>query len=66
MDLVTGLPPVKGKDAILTIMDLGCSHAAIFLPCSTMIMGPGIAQLYHDHIFRWFGLPTRVISNRDP
>jgi hypothetical protein len=25
MDLVTGLPLVKGKDVILTIMDQGCS-----------------------------------------
>jgi hypothetical protein len=31
-----------------------------------MITGPGIAQLYHDHIFRWFGLPTKVISDCDP
>jgi hypothetical protein len=66
MDLITGLPPIKGKDAILTIVDQGCSRAAIFLPCSTTITGPGIAQLYHDHVFRWFGLPTKIISDRDP
>jgi hypothetical protein len=66
MDLITGLLPVKGKDTILTIMDQGCSCAAIFLLCSTMITGPGIAQLYHDHVFRWFGLLTKVISDRDP
>jgi hypothetical protein len=64
--LITGLPPVKGKDAILTIVDQGCSHVAIFLPCSTTITGPGIMQLYHDHVFRWFRLPTKVISNQDP
>ena len=28
--------------------------------------GPKIAQLYMDHVYRWFGLPTKVISNRDP
>jgi hypothetical protein len=66
MDLITGLPPVTGKDAILIIVDQGCSHAAIFLLCSTMITGPGIAQLYHNHIFRWFRLPTKIISDRDP
>jgi len=66
MDLITGLPPVKGKDAILTIMDQGCSHAAIFLACDTTITGPGFAQLYMDHMFRWFGLPIKVISDRDP
>ena len=66
MDLITGLPKHKGKDAILTIVDHGCSRAAIFLPCLTTIMGPEIAQLYMDHIYRWFGLPTKVISDRDP
>jgi hypothetical protein len=66
MDLITGLPPVKGKDAILTIIDQGCSWAAIFLPCSTTITGLGIVQLYHDHVFRWFGLPTKIISDQDP
>ena len=66
MDLITRLPTIRGKDAILTIVDQGCSCAAIFLLCSTTITGPGIAQLYHDHVFRWFGLPTKIISNQDP
>jgi hypothetical protein len=66
MDLITGLLPVKGKDAILTIVDQGCSQVVIFLPCSMTITGPGIAQLYHEHIFRWFRLPTKIISDRDP
>ena len=66
MDLITGLPQRKGYNAILTIVDQGCSRAAIFLPCSTEITGPGIAQLYFDHVYRWFGLPDKIISNRDP
>jgi len=63
MDLITGLPPIQGKNAILTIVDQGCSHAAIFLACDTTITGPGIAQLYLDHVYRWFRLPTKVISD---
>jgi hypothetical protein len=66
MDLITGLPKHKGKDAILTIVDHGCSRVAIFLPCATTITGPGIAQLYMNHVYKWFGLPTKIISNRDP
>jgi hypothetical protein len=38
----------------------------VFLPCSTTITGPGIAQLYLDHVYQWFGLPSKVISDRDP
>jgi len=66
MDLITGLPNSKGYDAILTIVDHECSQGAIFLPCSTTITGPQIAKLYLDHIYRWFGLPKRIISNQDP
>jgi hypothetical protein len=65
MDLIIGLLSIQGKDAILTIVDQGCSCTAIFLLYSVMITGPGIMWLYHDHIFRWFGLPTKIISNRD-
>ncbi len=66
MDLITGLPMQHRYNAILTIVDHGCSRAAIFLPCADTITGPGIAQLYLDHVYRWFGLPSHMISNRDP
>ncbi len=66
MDLITGLPPIRGHDAILTIIDHGCSRSTIFLPCSTTITGVGIAQLYLDHVYQWFGLPTKLITDRDP
>ena len=57
MDLITGLPLSHGYDAILTIVDHGCSHAALFLPCQTTITGPSIAQLYLQHLYPWFGIP---------
>ena len=66
MDLIMGLPQVNGKDAILTIVDHGCSRVAIFIPCSTTITGPRITQLYLWNVYPWFGLPTRIISDRDP
>ena len=66
MDLITGLPLHKGKDAILTIVDQGCSRAAVFIPCTANITGEGIAQAYMDHVYKWFGLPKKIISDRDP
>jgi len=66
MDLITQLPKSKGHDAILTIVDHGCTRAAIFIPCSTTITGEGIANLYLEHVYRWFGLPQKMISDRDP
>jgi len=66
LDLITGLPQCKNINAILTIIDQGCSRAAVFLPCSTTITGPQIARLYLDNVYRWFGLPAKLITDRDP
>ncbi len=38
----------------------------MFLPCSIMITGLGIAALYLKNIYPWFGLPKKVITDRDP
>src|SRR6267154_2476303 len=46
MDLITDLPRSNRYDAILTIVDQGCSKAAKFLPCNKTIDGQGVAQLY--------------------
>ena len=66
MNLITGLLERHNHNTILTIVDQGCSHAAVFLPCNTKITGAGIAQPYFNNIVRWFGIPKRIISDRDP
>ena len=66
MDLITNLPPSNKYDSILTIVDQGRSKAAKFLPCHKTIDGQGVAQLYFKHLFPWFGIPKRIISDRDP
>ena len=66
MDLITQLPRNGTYDVILTIIDHGCTRAAIFIPCSTSITGEGIADLYLNNVYQWFGLPRKMISDRDP
>jgi hypothetical protein len=66
MDLITDLPPSNKFDSILTIVDQGCSKAAKFIPCNKTIDGQGVAGLYLMHLFPWFGIPKRIISDRDP
>ena len=66
LDLITQLPKANGYDTILTIVDQGCSQAAIFIPCHTMITGEGIAMSYLKNVFPWFGVPSKVISDQDP
>jgi Integrase zinc binding domain len=66
MDLITDLPLSSKYNAILTIIDQGCSKALCFLPCTKNIMGEGIAMLYLRRLLPWFGLPCCIISDRDP
>jgi hypothetical protein len=66
MDLITDLPLSNKYDAILTIVDQGCSKAAKFIPCNKTIDGQGVATLYFKHLFPFFGIPKRIISDRDP
>jgi hypothetical protein len=66
LDLIMDLPLSQGYDSILTITDHDCSKAAIFLPCLKTITGEGIAHLYVQHVFPHFGVPRRVIFDRDP
>ena len=65
LDLIVDLPPSQGHDSILTITDHDVSKAAIFLPCSQTITGEGIAALFATHVFPHFGVPRKVISDRD-
>ena len=66
MDLITNLPESQGFNAVLTIIDHGCSKAAKFIPCSTTITGQEVATLYLQHLVPWFRIPQKIISNRDP
>jgi hypothetical protein len=66
MDLITQLPTSNGYDTILTIVDHGCMRAAVFLPCRTTVTGQEVAKLYYDNDYQWFGLPNKVIFDRDP
>jgi hypothetical protein len=63
MDLITQLPKNGPYNAILTIINHGCTRAALFLPCATTITGEGIAELYLHNIYQWFGIPKKIITD---
>ena len=66
MDLITDLPESSVFNAVLTIIDHGCSKAAKFIPCTTNITREGVTALYLQHLVPWFGIPHKVISDRNP
>ncbi len=66
LNFITKLPMSQGYDSILTIMDHDCSKAVILIPCYKEIGAEGVAGLLVKHLFIRFGLPTKMISDRDP
>ena len=66
MDFITKLPISSGYNSILSVTDQGSSKAAIFLPCKEQIDALGVVRIYAKHVFPHYGIPKRVISDRDP
>ena len=66
LDFITKLPPSQGYDSILTIMDQGCMKMTHFVPCKETITAEETAQVFLEVIVRRYGLPGKIISDRDP
>ena len=66
VDLVTDLPPARGFDSILTIVDQGLTKGAYFLPTNKTATSADITMQYHNAIYPNFGIPDAVISDRGP
>ena len=66
MDLITDLPPVDEHDSILVVVDQGLSKGVILLPCSKTLTSEGTAKLLLENLYKRFGLPDKIISDRGP
>ena len=65
MDYITKLPKsLEGYDAILVVVDQ-LSKRAHFIPTTSDATAERTAQLFFDYIWKYHGLPTRIISDRD-
>jgi hypothetical protein len=65
LDFITKLPHSQTYDTILTITDT-FSKASIFVPCNETIDSEKTALLYATYVLPHYGLPSRIISDRDP
>ncbi|CAI7867914.1 unnamed protein product [Closterium sp. NIES-53] len=66
LDFITGLPPTNaGHDAILVVIDK-FSKMGYFIPTHTTARTEETAQLFLKHIISQHGIPTTLISDRDP
>ncbi|GJP49466.1 hypothetical protein CLOM_g8665 [Closterium sp. NIES-68] len=66
LDFITGLPPTtSGHDAILVVIDK-FSKMGHFIPTHTTARTKETAQLFVRYIISQHGIPTTLISDRDP
>ncbi|GJP52666.1 hypothetical protein CLOM_g11761 [Closterium sp. NIES-68] len=66
LDFITGLPPTtSGHDAILVVIDK-FSKMGHFIPTHTTARTEETAQLFVRYIISQHGIPTTLISDRNP
>jgi transposase InsO family protein len=66
MDLITDLPLADRFDSILVVVDQGLSKGVILIPCNKMVTAEGTAHLLMENLYKRFGLPDKIISDRGP
>ncbi len=65
MDFITNLPVTEsGNDCMFVIIDTFTKYVSI-IPCKTSIGAKEVAKLFFDNIICMFGLPDKIVSDRD-
>ena len=66
MDLVASLPQIAARyDAVFTVVDR-FSKLVKFTLCTSTSSAAELAQLFmHQIVYQW-GLPKKIVSDRDP
>ncbi len=65
MDFMVSLPPSKGFDAIMVVVDR-FSKMAHFIPTKDEATAQETRTLFFSHIFKHHGLPNDIVSDPDP
>jgi hypothetical protein len=65
MNFVSGLPKSKDKDVLMVIIDKLTKYYHL-VALSHPFKAFEIAQVFLDNIYKLRGLPTKIITDRDP
>jgi len=65
VDFITKLPLAQGYNAILVVVDQ-LTKIVHFIPTTEKTMAEGLAKLFRDNIWKLYGLPKSIISDRGP
>jgi len=65
MDFTSDLPPSEQNETILVVVDRLTKMATFILCRGSRPNAPHTARLIFDNIFRFYGLPIDIVSDRD-
>ncbi len=65
MDFMVNLPPSRGFDAIMVVVDR-FSKMAHFIPTKDNATAQKTRRLFFTHVFKHHGLPKDIVSDRNP
>ena len=63
VDFTTDLPPLKGYDAPMVVVDHELTKGVILVPCHKTTDTSQAAKLFVKHVFVHFGIPNVLISD---
>ena len=66
INFITDLPESNRYNVLYVAVDHDLTKAIVLIPCTKTIDAIGTAKLYHDNVYWRFGLPNRIISDREP
>jgi len=64
-DFITKLPLAQGYNSILVVVDW-LTKIVYFIPTTEKISAEGLARLFRDNVWKLYGLPESIISDRGP
>jgi len=64
-DFITKLPLAQGYDSILVVVDR-FTKMGHFIPTTEKTSAEGLARLFRDNVWKLYGLPDSIISDRGP
>ena len=65
MDFIVGLPTTaRGHDSVWVVVDR-LTKMCKFIPTKSTVKMPELARLFVDQLYRLYGLPSNIVSDRD-
>lgn len=66
LDFVFGLPPDVNGNTGVVVFVCSVSKQVHIAPCKETVTAEQSAKLFLQHVFRYHGMPKRLVSDRDP